>query len=399
LRAYFLRVSFWIAFVTAPTTSRPEAKSTLESDSKSSQRDDRALIARWLLGATVSVAIALCAAEIISRFIVFNGKPADSNDSQFDTKYRVANSLQASDANIVLCGDSLMKEGVYPELITASLKKSFPSVRASNLAVTGGTQLDAIKYLEYLKQRKVKPRLVVFDFEVSNTCLPTMANNIDWGQTRSYLFRGMLSRPSSLKETAQLLPSDIFYLVRQRANIKRSLCEFFNALPSQKIFARKSFFDLNNSPQLEVSESGMAPNNKITSSIDWKAEKQKIGFFTAYCPQSAAYKYNPEAYSLIIDYCRTNQLPLLMVWLPHQTKVYDALYYKAPFDESWHKEQFENYAKLPSVFAEYLNVLPDEPIYFHDYRHLNTYGCVKTSELLAQALQKPQYKTLLEASK
>jgi D-alanyl-lipoteichoic acid acyltransferase DltB (MBOAT superfamily) len=49
----------------------------------------RVLIVRWLLGATVSVLIALCAAEFIGRFIVFNGKPADSNNPQFDTKYRV----------------------------------------------------------------------------------------------------------------------------------------------------------------------------------------------------------------------------------------------------------------------------------------------------------------------
>ncbi len=383
--------------MSAPTIIRPEVKSTPESTCRSSVPDDRALIARWLLGATISVLIALCAAELIGRFIVFNGKPASSSNPQFDTKYRVANSLRPSDANVVLCGDSLMKEGIYPELITASLKKDYPSVRASNLAVTGGTQLDAIKYLEYLKQRKVKPRLVVFDFEVSNTCLPTMANNIDWGQTRSYLFKGMLSRPANLRETAQLLPSDISYIVRQRANIKRSLCDFFSALPSPKIFARKSFFDLNNSPQFEVSESGMAPNNKITPSVDWDEEKQKIGFFTPYCPQSAAYKYNPQAYSLIIEYCRLNQLPLLMVWLPHQTKVYDALYYKAPYDESWHKKRFEEYANLPSVFAEYLDAVPDDAIYFHDYRHLNNYGCVKSSELLVRALHKPEYKSLLEA--
>jgi hypothetical protein len=385
--------------VTSPTIIRPEAESTTESTSSSRKFDDRALIARWLLRAVVSVLIALCAAELIGRFIVFNSKPADSNNPQFDTKYRVANSLKTSDANIVLCGDSLMKEGVYPELITASLKNIYTSVRTSNLAVTGGTQLDAVKYLEYLKLRKIKPRLVVFDFEVSNTCLPTMANNIDWGQTHSYLFKGLLSRPVNTRETAQLLPSDISYMVRQRANIKRSICEFLNALPSQKIFARKSFFELNDSPQLEVSESGMAPNNRITPDLDWSEEKQKIGFFTPYCPQSAAYKYNPEAYSIVIDYCRKNNLPLIMVWLPHQTQVYDALFYKPPYDESWHKKQFENYSKLPFVFAEYLNVLPDDAIYFHDYRHLNTYGCVKASELLAQALRKPQYKSLLEASK
>ncbi len=385
--------------MTVPTTIRPAVESTATSPPSPFALDDRAAIARWLLSATVSVALALIGAEVIARFIVFNGKPAESTNAQFDTKYRVANSLQASDANIVLCGDSLMKEGIYPELITANLKSSYKTVRTSNLAVTGGTQLDAVKFLEYLKARKVKPRLVVFDYEVSNTCLPTMANNIDWGQTRSYLFKGMLSRPRKLKDVLQLLPGDISYLVRQRANIKRSLSDFFTALPSPKVFARKSFYEPNNSPQLEVSESGMAPNNKITPETNWSEEREKIGFFTPYCPKSAAYKYNPQAYSIIIDYCNSNQIPLLMVWLPHQTRVYDAMFYKKPYTEEWHKQQFDNYSKLPLVFSEYLNVLPDKAIYFHDYRHLNTYGCVKTSELLAEALKSPRYKNILETSR
>jgi len=56
--------------VTSPTIIRPEAESTTESTSSSRKFDDRALIARWLLRAVVSVLIALCAAELIGRFIV-----------------------------------------------------------------------------------------------------------------------------------------------------------------------------------------------------------------------------------------------------------------------------------------------------------------------------------------
>ena len=141
----------------------------------------------------------------------------------------------------------------------------------------------------------------------------------------------------------------------------------------------------------------MAPNNQVDYKIDWADEKRKIGFYTPFSPQSAVYKYNPLAYSIIIDYCQKNQLPLLMVWLPHQNKVYEQLYYKAPYDAAWHRQQFEQYAKLPMVSTEFLNVLPEDSIYFHDYRHLNTFGCVKTSELLAAALCQPKYQHLLES--
>ena len=384
--------------MTSPTITRPEKESTSTLNAHPGDAHERVLIARFLSNAILIVLVGLFAAELLGRFVVFSSKPANSTNPQYDTKYRVAGSLNPTDTNIVLCGDSLMKEGVYPELITAKLKKRNQSIRVSNLAVTGGNQLDAVQYLNYLKQRNVKPKLVVFDFEVSNTCLPTMANNIDWGQTHSYLFRGLLSRPKGLKEVSQIAPSDAFYLVRQRANIKKAFCDFFSALPSTRAFAQKSFYEPTNSPQLEVSESGMAPNNQVADKIDWSEEKRKIGFFTPFCPQSATYKYNPYAYSIIVDYCQQQQIPLLLVWLPHQKKIYDTLFYKAPYDEAWHRQQFENYSKRPFVSTEYLNVLPDDCIYFHDYRHLNTYGCVKTSELLADALNKPQYKPLLGGS-
>ena len=232
--------------MSSPTITRLEAEPAITSPSELARNDaaERTTIARWLSGVALTVVIGLLCAELIGRFVVFTGKPANSNNPQYDTKYRVAGSLKASDANIVLCGDSLMKEGIFPELVTATVKKSSSneSVRVSNLAVTGGTQVDAVQYLEYLKHRNIKPRLVAFDYEVSNTCLPTMASNLDWGQSHSYLFRGMLSRPHGAKEIGQIAPADYSYILRQRANLKRDICDFFAALPSQKIFERKSIF-------------------------------------------------------------------------------------------------------------------------------------------------------------
>jgi hypothetical protein len=292
-----------------------------------------------------------------------------------------------------------MKEGIYPELVGAKLRnvaKENANIRVVNLAVTGGTQKDAVVYLEYLRHRNVHPRLVVFDYEVSNTCLPIEANNIEWGQSHSYLFRGQLSRPGSLRESMQVAPSDFSYLIRQRANLKRMFADFCGVLQSSSSFEQKSFFELKDAPEFEISKAGMAPNNKITENLNMVEEQRKIGFFAPFCPKSSGFKYNSRAYAIIAEYCQKHSIPLLLVWLPHQRRIYDAYYYQAPYDQEWHRRQFENQSQQPLVSTEYLNVLADDCIYFHDYRHLNTYGCVKTSELLAQVLAKKKFQKLLE---
>ena len=379
--------------ITRATKEEASAKQTFPSSEKDAR--ERSSIGRWLLAAFLAVVAALLLLEAGARFVVFCCKPASSPNPQYDSKFRVANSLSSLDDNVLFCGDSLMKEGVYPELITSKLKKSNAHIRCVNLAVTGGTQKDAVQFLDYIDKKGIRPKLLVFDYEVSNTCLPIEANNIEWGQAHSYLFRGQLSRPKNCKEAAQIVPSDFSYLMRQRANLKRTISEFFSVVQSPKVFEQKSFYDPKDAPEFEVSRAGMAPNNRIEDTLDWQDEHRKIGFFTPFCPQSALYKFNPDAYSIITSYCQKHQIPLLMVWLPHQSKVYNAYYYKAPYTASWQRLQFEKLSKQPLVSAEFLNVLPDDSIYFHDYRHLNTYGCVKASELLAETLAKPKYQQIL----
>ncbi|HEY9759919.1 MAG TPA: hypothetical protein V6C97_32465 [Oculatellaceae cyanobacterium] len=378
---------------------QPDTDTMVSSHSKEETTCARATVSRYFALAMIAAAACVVLLELASRYYVFVAKPANSNNPQYDSKFRVANTLSPTEDNIIFCGDSLCKEGVYPELITAKLRKVDKNAHATNLAITGGTQKDAVHYLEYLAHRGVRPRLVVFDYEVSNTCLPTEANNIEWGQSHSYLFRAQLDRPRSLKGWIQIFPSDVSYLMRQRSNIKRSFNEFLQLLKQPSQFETKSFFDLRDAPEHEVSRSGMAPNNKLDGTLNWEEESHKIGFFKPYCPQSPNFKFNPDAYSIIIKYCQDKKIPLLLVWLPHQSRVYDDYYYKAPYDAKWQQEQFEALGKKANVSTEFLNTLPDDPIYFHDYRHLNTYGCIKTSEILADVLAKPKYIKLLEGAK
>jgi hypothetical protein len=374
----------------------PDIDTPISSNSSDRKTCERANVARYFTSSLLFVAVCLLLLELVCRFYVFVAKPANSNNPQYDSKLRVAGTLKPTEDNVIFCGDSLCKEGVYPELITAKLRKFDGKARATNLAITGGTQKDAVHYLDYLASRGVQPRLVVFDYEVSNTCLPTEANNIEWGQSHSYLFRAQLDRPRNFKEWMQVFPSDYSYLMRQRSNIKRSFDEFFQALKQPGMFESKSFFELRDAPEHDVSRSGMAPNNKLDGTLDREEESHKIGFFKPYCPQSPNFKFNPNAYSIIINYCRERKIPLLLIWLPHQTSMYESYYYKAPYDAKWQRQQFEALSKTAHISTEFLNILPEDPIYFHDYRHLNTYGCIKSSELLADVLTKPKYLRLVE---
>lgn len=341
--------------------------------------------------------------EAIARFIIFLSKPAVSANPQLQIKYLVAKSLSSEQDNIVLCGDSLMKAGIYPELITARLRQINKHIRVVNLAVNSGTQLDAISYLEYLRKRDIKPKLVVYDYEVLNTGgtkgmstsavaaapAPTMLS-----LRHDYVTDGLLSRPTQFPENFTIYLEDCLYLLRHRGNLKRNILEFMRALKYPARFERKAFSELCDSNDVDTTTDGMSPNHRLMNVAD---QERAIKGFHDISPQSDSYQYIPEAYSPIIDYCQKHHLPLMLLWLPHQSALYQKFFYRSPYTELWFKTQFAMYGKLPGCSTLYLNTLGDDPIFYTDFRHLNTYGCIKVSNLFADALMLPQYHELISS--
>ncbi len=335
------------------------------------------------------------ACEMIARFIVFIGKPASGANTEYDSKYLVADSISGADDNIILCGDSLMKQGIFPELLSRKLQKINQHIRVVNLAVTAGTQRDAIAYLDYIRSKGINPRLVVFDYEVAMTGFQTAYGDGDWGQRKSYLFRGILSRPRDLRNAFNIVLEDYSYLLRQRGSLKHLLLDFMTALPNTKLFKRYSNYELTDINWRDVSGAGMAPDNRFTPINDWANQKAKMSFNYEHSPKSGHYQYNPDMYSMITHYCQHNKIPLMLVWLPHQSSMYESFWYKPPLDAAWFRQRFEEYSKEPFVFPLYLNTLAEDCINFADYRHLNTYGCIKTTEAFANALSQPRFEGLL----
>jgi len=90
-----------------------------------------------------------------------------------------------------------------------------------------------------------------------------------------------------------------------------------------------------------------------------------------------------------MKYCQERHVPLVLAWLPHKASLYRALFYKDPYTEKFFKEKFLQSGEQPFVHPLYINSLPEDPVYFSDFRHLSAYGCIKTSEWLADSLAKP----------
>jgi hypothetical protein len=375
--------------------------------------------------------------EVAVRFIVYVGKPSLTENPQYHLKYLVAKKITNEQDNVLLMGDSLMKAGIYPELVTAKLRKINKRIRVVNLGVNGSTQSDAIAYLEFLREKGVKPRLVVYDFEVSNTgsntatknsaykvaslssAAPTVGMNLNTalaateapavasvsakGKTgpfasKGYLFEGLLSRPNNFWKSFELFFSDQSYIVRYRATIKTFILEFLKSCKFPARFERKSFVEPKDWDDYGTTTDGMSPNHKLILEENRLEQAKAIAPSHSTSPQSEYYKYEPDTYRPIIEYCQQNQIPLVLLWLPHQSSIYREFYYQAPYTESWFRQQFDSYAQKPGVHPIYLNTLNEDSNFFTDYRHLSTYGCVKASELFAAALLEPSNKALVRSS-
>jgi hypothetical protein len=339
--------------------------------------------------------LVLC--EAAARFVVYLAKPSLCSNRQWDDKYLVAKTLNVHEDNIVLCGSSLSKQGFYPELITNRLKKINPNVRVTNLAANAGNQLDAVDMLEYLRQwRSIKPKAVVFDMEVANFALPRDATNSQGDRAQSYLFKGCLSRPTNFWQNLQLFAEDTSWLIRYRGGLKHLVMNYLSILGNFKELDRSGFYMLSDVNDFGVSLSGMSPDQRLLMDADWDEQQRRMSTSFKGSPKSGDFHYHSDVYSIIIEYCQKQHVPLILVWLPHQSSVYKALWYKAPYTEDWFRSKFEEFAKQDGVYPVYLNKLPLDYALYTDYRHLSNYGCVKASELFAETLLSPQYRFLIQ---
>jgi hypothetical protein len=395
-------------------TEKVRAAKVCDSSEASADFARKQAIFRVIKVALLSALFTFMLFEARIRFIVFVGKPASSDNPQYHLKYLVAKTLSKDQDNVVLLGDSLMKAGIYSEMVTAKIQRFNPKIRVVNLAVNGGNQDDAITYLEFLKRQGVTPRLAVFDYEITNTgdnvasqshvetsssncSLPagSQDHKIDSSSSRGYLFDGLLRRPEGVLKTFEVFWADNLYVVRHRGTIKRYILDFLKAVQFPKRFERKAFAELRDWDDYGTTTNGTSPNHRLINREDREEQRKAIWPFHSTSPQSSGYRYNANFYNPIISYCKREKIPLLLLWLPHQSAIYREFYCKAPYTEDWFKSRFFDYSHDNDVHSMYLE-LGAESAYYTDYRHLSTYGCIRASEQFAESFSDPKFKPLIQ---
>ncbi|MBS1954396.1 MAG: hypothetical protein JST89_09420 [Cyanobacteria bacterium SZAS-4] len=294
-----------------------------------------------------------------------------------------------------------MKQGIYPELVTNLLHDKHVNVPFVNLAMNGGSQEDAIKYLDYLRSRGVTPQLVICPFSVELFGFEQPLVNKHWGQTDSYLFQGLLARPHNLLKKLSLLPADISLFVRHRGSLKHKINEFVFWQGSARGMSELTERTLTDGTNLEISRMGMGPTSfMLDESYLELIRERMIEQTDLSSPRKAGYVFHPETYDLILNYCQKWHLNLCFVWLPQIDSFYDKYFYAPPYTHQYFRDLLFSYRRYPNVSTLDLNNGIEDLKYFVDFRHLSNYGNIKTSERLADCfLNDPQFKMLRESAK
>jgi hypothetical protein len=348
-----------------------------------------------LLWCGLAVLLNLAVWEMAARGFAFTAQPPLSSSVAYDQKFRVASHIHNDHQFILLMGDSLMSRGINPDLLRVLLHKGgIKDINVANLAMDGGTQANSVKYLEFLRiQHHFKPRLIVYDFEVSNTGRPGKNSDVRPENDNTYLYRYLLSQPKDPRRKFLGWIEDTFALARYQSQFKEYLCEFCDQVANTHPFYQHWLRELVSNTWTEFGTYGGAAAYQILDESELPAQRDIARKFLAKGPNSPQYQCNFEFYWLIRAYCRGQHIPLVIVWLPHMTSVYDQYFYKAPYTRTWFLKNFMDY-KEQYCFPVNLNQIPENTSFYQDFRHLSSYGATRTTELLAQYLESNQRELL-----
>jgi len=361
------------------------------------ERDVRKKLGSALFWCALAVLVNLAWWELAARIFAYVAQPPLSTSVAYDQKFKVASNIHNDRDFILLMGDSLMSRGINPDLLKSLLHQNgIKNINVANLAMDGGTQSNSVKYLEFLRnQRYFKPKMVIYNFEVSNTWRPGKNSDVRTDNDNTYLYRYLLSQPKDPRRKFLQWTEDTFALARYQSQFKEYLCEFCNQMADTKPFYQHWTRDLVSNTRTEFGSYGGAAAYQILDETDMPAQNENARKFLAKGPNSPQYQCNWEFYWLIRSYCRGQHIPLVFVWLPHMNSIYDGCFYKEPYTHDWFRQKFMDY-KETYCYPVDLNQLPDNTSFYQDFRHLNSYGATKATELLAKYLE-DNHKELLKA--
>jgi hypothetical protein len=331
--------------------------------------------------------------ETGTRLLVIQAKPLLGKTSTFDRKFQLANTRQTPVSDVLLLGDSLMYFGIYPELldvlINSKHKKPF---RSLNLATPSASVEMNLFLMKRFIHQNGRPKLVIYNFSprVFNASKPI--DRYDQAFQSSYYQRCFGFENFNQFNEVNCFFERNFALARYR-NFLRDELEKIPRTWFQ--FDQRMAFPEGDNPELEISAQGWAPAYSVhTCQSLRRAFGDNDQVEDVFAKELGNYQWQTAQIQPLLTYCRQQNIPLVIVWLPEQPLM-DRYYRQIGLSQSALAEKM---AILSEEKHFYFLDLSDEPIHqsgFSDLDHLNPLGSVKTTEKLAQILGQPPYQGLL----
>lgn len=340
----------------------------------------KTVILKQSLHVLLALLLLFAAMESAVRILLTFAHPPRGPSYEFDRKLIVARyPAEANRELLLVTGTSLASTGIYSDLLGARLRKSGRNVAIRNIACSGIWPEDQLFLLKQSIATGLKPRAVICD-------LVPVAINADGPFTRLHspaFQESFVGKTEANPDKFQACLNRTFYLYSYRAYLKQQLASVF-----ERIFTPQKFFniDIPTTPRSEASSLGWLPSVNVSDDDSIRNAFRKPARIKQIqdIPRKHGAKPVYEWVGKITDYCKSENIPVVFVWLPVHPVA----------NEYYQKHLGLSLTECRDTFAEAvregdaafldLHDLDHDPAHFTDFEHLNSAGTVATTEELAR---------------
>lgn len=323
----------------------------------------------------LSLLITTLIAEGLARVITTAGHAPLSYSAIFDIKYELARNTPSPD--IVALGDSIIENGLYPELVQTMLNEAGYPLSVINVGLPANNVEVNIFLLKQTLRQGRRPKLVLFN--VTPRMFGKRLNNrVETHLMRSYLGQCEYKPKPGLLPAADCFLSEHLALLRHRGFIKQA----FTPFAEKKV-------KTTNTGEYETSLSGWNPHYNVWS----RSEFYKLHVSPIDKPKSKKPQWTLAHVQPLIDFCKQENLPLVLVWLPEHPERLKRYPIYADFDARVARLARENQVGFINMGRSETNIQ-----HYYNTDHLNVIGGIAFSQQLAGLLLSPPYRAFLSAS-
>jgi hypothetical protein len=332
--------------------------------------------------------------ECFSRWIAVTTTAPFGESIRNDQKMMVSDFIKGG---IVAVGDSIIARGFYPELFSSLLvDKLSISYPVYNIGVDGSGIEQHRAYLRYLLKKNVKPDLVIMNVSIHNLNLDNFTIDTNHIAHSSYVDNNSLDYYTRCFVLEQTTPAAKIYCKIAQFSYFFRLVHYYHQ-------------QINNSTQAVLHTKKWRVNNLFSGypAISDKGFSPTFGTLTAesantplmydimkkqYTRAFAHFRLGTDGLDSIIDELNAHSIKVLLVlapvYQPLMRKIYDE-YGLPPNDvliNTLNQYALKKNIAFINLFEEYQN-----PIYYQDPVHLNIYGAIKMTTILANKIMTKEF--------